>query len=192
MHLTWIPSAPVNGIISGTVTDNQNYPISGALISAGSVNTTTDTRGVYTLSLAPGTYTVSCSASSYQIQFQYNVSVASNQTIQVNFNLANTSNQDDALSPSSIVLHQNYPNPFNKTTVIPYYLDKATPFKIAIFNLKGQLVRSFPGYVSEKGWHNVVWDGYNEQGQKAVSGKYLCKLTADGSTRSRWISYIQR
>ncbi len=82
---------PQPGTISGYVRDASNNPISGATVSTnfGGYSTTKGSNGSYTLSnVAVGTYSVTASKSGYQSQTVNNVSVSSNQTTTVNFNLS--------------------------------------------------------------------------------------------------------
>jgi flagellar hook assembly protein FlgD len=88
LHLTWAPVVQ-NGIISGTVTNSQNNPISGVVVTAGTQTATTNASGTYSISLPPGTYNVTCTTTSYTAQTQSNVAVVSNQTTTVNFNMGN-------------------------------------------------------------------------------------------------------
>ena len=78
------------GTISGTVTSTSGSAISNATVSysGGSATATTNSSGAYTLSVAPGTYSVTASASGYQAATQQNVSVTVGTTTTINFNLA--------------------------------------------------------------------------------------------------------
>ena len=80
--------------------------------------------------------------------------------------------------PSEFSLSQNYPNPFNSETSIRFSLKRAGPVRLAIYNLKGQLVRDLlKGELSEGG-HQVIWDGKDQEGRNMPSGVYLCQLTS--------------
>ena len=71
----------------------------------------------------------------------------------------------------------NYPNPFNSQTIIYYSLKEESASKIAIYNLKGQLVKNLVSEFISIGEHSVSWDGRNNLGQNLKSEFYLIKST---------------
>ena len=79
-------------------------------------------------------------------------------------------------------LSQNYPNPFKKTTTIRYYLNQPAGVTIKIYNIQGELVKSFSNKESiSGGLHDVTWDGKNANGRRVSSGVYLCQLNTSKS-----------
>lgn len=100
-YLTLVVLSPAQGKITGMVSEaSTGRGISGATVQAsgpsyGSANTY---AGDYTLSLTPGTYTLTVSASGYQSETKTNVTVAAGQITTVNF----------ALTPSG-TLHRVVP-----------------------------------------------------------------------------------
>jgi hypothetical protein len=79
--------------------------------------------------------------------------------------------------PTEFDLAQNYPNPFNPTTTLALDLPVASQFNVAIYNVAGQLIRSFSGY-AEAGTVEIVWDGKDSYGSQVASGVYFYKSTA--------------
>ncbi|MCF7918936.1 MAG: T9SS type A sorting domain-containing protein [Candidatus Cloacimonetes bacterium] len=75
----------------------------------------------------------------------------------------------------------NYPNPFNPETRIEFELEEDVEVELAVYNLKGQLVkRLLQGEISA-GRHIEDWDGRNgHDGQSVGSGIYYCRLTTGG------------
>lgn len=69
-----------------------------------------------------------------------------------------------------------YPNPFNPTTTIRYALEVNSPVTIAIYNIKGQLVKTFDFGLQAQGFHQVVWQGDNNTGNALPSGIYFSKM----------------
>jgi len=56
----------INGTIAGNVINaSSGLPIAGATVNAGGMRTSTDTNGHYSISIAPGSYTVTARASGY-------------------------------------------------------------------------------------------------------------------------------
>jgi len=69
-----------------------------------------------------------------------------------------------------------YPNPFNHTTTISFYgtVNSHENARIDIYNIKGQLVRTFTPFPNRGlGAREVVWDGTDETGMPVGSGIYF-------------------
>lgn len=94
---------------------------------------------------------------------------------------------DDLLNPVELqaILHQNFPNPFNPETTISYSLAKAADVRLQIYNLKGQLIRSFEAYGKAAGKHSLAFDGLDAKGQSLASGMYFYRLQAGDSVQQR-------
>ena len=73
-------------------------------------------------------------------------------------------------------LNKNYPNPFNPKTCISYSLKSPGNVQLAIYNIKGQKVRTLVSEKQERGQHRVVWNGTDERNQKVASGCYFYRL----------------
>jgi hypothetical protein len=91
---------------------------------------------------------------------------------------------DDSPLPTEILLSQNYPNPFNPTTEIGYALPDARNVKLTVFNILGQNIRSLVSGSQEAGYHKVIWDGKNDNGNSVPSGAYFYKLEAGSFSQS--------
>lgn len=79
--------------------------------------------------------------------------------------------------PTTFDLAQNYPNPFNPTTTIELSLPVASDYNVVIYNIAGQLIRTYNGS-AEAGVVEVVWDGRDASGNQVASGMYFYKGTA--------------
>lgn len=75
-----------------------------------------------------------------------------------------------------------YPNPFNPTATIRYGVDKAGSVEIKIYNHRGQLLRNLVNSEKSQGWHQVIWDGKNEQGHNVASGIYFARMNMNGKS----------
>jgi len=85
--------------------------------------------------------------------------------------------------PQKSALLPNYPNPFNPETWIPYQLSDDAFVEIRIYNVKGDLVRSFSLGWKEAGYYldkarAAYWDGRNDAGEYVGSGVYFYRLSA--------------
>jgi len=85
----------------------------------------------------------------------------------------------------NVKLYQNYPNPFNPTTTIEYVIGNDNYVKIDIFNISGQLIRSLINKRKNKGIHRIIWNGYDNAGNRAASGIYVYRLKAGDILLSR-------
>jgi len=81
--------------------------------------------------------------------------------------------------PTEFALSQNYPNPFNPTTAIELSLPAASQYKLTIYNVLGQEVKTFEGF-ADRGYKTINWDA-SEQ----ASGIYLYKVQAGSFTATR-------
>jgi hypothetical protein len=92
--------------------------------------------------------------------------------------------------PQSYSLLQNYPNPFNAGTVIRFDLKDASDWNLTVYNITGQVVRTFSGH-SEASQVSVEWNGRDNSGNEAASGVYLYKVTAGDYEASKKMTLIK-
>ena len=83
-------------------------------------------------------------------------------------------------TPHQTSLEKNYPNPFNPSTTIDYQLSVSGMVTIIVYDLKGKEIKTLVNEVQVADYHNVVWNGHNENGQSVASGRYILKMTAPG------------
>jgi hypothetical protein len=81
------------------------------------------------------------------------------------------------VAPTTFALHPAYPNPFNPFTNLSFTLPEAVSYGLKIYNVAGQLVRSFDG-MGQVGLNAITWDGKDNAGNAVSSGVYFYKLTA--------------
>ena len=94
---------------------------------------------------------------------------------------AGLSAADDNLPAVTQVLG-NMPNPFNPRTTVMFELAHEGMAEMAIYNVRGQKVRSFGMNVLPAGRHEIVWDGRDSSGRGASSGVYFFRLKTDGES----------
>ncbi len=82
-------------------------------------------------------------------------------------------------------LVQNYPNPFNPTTVIRFSVATGSQAHLAVYNVKGDLVRTLVDEFVQPGEHRVDWDGINNKGYPVASGVYFYRLKAGTFTDTK-------
>ena len=89
------------------------------------------------------------------------------------------------LVPEEYGLDQNYPNPFNPTTTIEFSLPKNGYVEIMIVDMLGRKVRTLVADSKNASYHQVLWDGLDDNGNSVASGIYIYTLTTRGYTESR-------
>ena len=75
-------------------------------------------------------------------------------------------------------LGQNYPNPFNPTTSISYSVGAVSQVQLAVYDVRGALVRTLVNEPKQPNVYRVTWDGRNSEGHRVASGVYFYRLTA--------------
>ncbi len=90
-------------------------------------------------------------------------------------NYSTTANED-IQAPLPILQVQNYPNPFNPNTLISFELPISGTTELEIYNLKGQLVKSYPAFTANKGRHQLSWNGISDSGAPCPSGVYFVRV----------------
>ncbi len=85
-----------------------------------------------------------------------------------------SSNEENILTDFSL---KNYPNPFNPETKISFYLTQPEEkISLAVYNIKGQLIRNFSEKQLNSGRHEIIWDGKSQNGSRVASGIYFYHL----------------
>ncbi len=87
---------------------------------------------------------------------------------------------DDNLISSMNIDLSNHPNPFNPTTTIEFSIQIDSIIKLAIYNIKGQKIKTLTHNEFTKGNHSIVWNGDDESGKYVSSGIYYYKLDVNG------------
>lgn len=90
-------------------------------------------------------------------------------------------------------LMQNYPNPFNPATTIRFEVPGsvgrgaagAVPVTLAVYDVRGRLVRTLVADRRAPGRYEAAWDGRNDGGRRVSSGIYFYRLAAGDFTRTR-------
>jgi len=132
--------------------------------------------------------TVHLVTSNHEFNFEYTVAISGVQDLAGNtisgdasatYTLAsdegpstNTSYQ----TPTSFSLFQNYPNPFNPETEIRFFLDEERKIELKVYNQLGQVVKTLVQNSMSTGFHTIVWDGTNNEGNEVPSGVYIYSL----------------
>ncbi|MGA9115772.1 MAG: hypothetical protein WB626_03260 [Bacteroidota bacterium] len=80
--------------------------------------------------------------------------------------------------PAAFALGRNYPNPFNASTRIEYQMPVPGRATIAVYDLRGALVRLLLGEERPAGRGTIEWDGRTGADGPAGSGVYFVRMEA--------------
>jgi hypothetical protein len=174
VNVKWISQSEtgLNGyyIHRGTVDDLSQATIISPLIRA----TNTSHQQVYLYTdkdiYEPGTYYYWLEAQDYDGYVTY---YGSRNVI---YSIDN--NQGTPELPLVTEIKSIFPNPFNPTAIISYTISKPAEVNFAIYNPKGQLIRSFNLGRKDTGNYRLVWDGTDNNNQLCGTGVYYIRMQA--------------
>jgi aminopeptidase N len=72
------------------------------------------------------------------------------------------------------------PNPFNPRVEVRFSLARAGRMRLAVYDLRGRLVRTLVDAVQPAGEDAAVWDGLDDGGAAVASGVYTLRMDAAG------------
>lgn len=98
---------------------------------------------------------------------------------------------DNTQQPGSLSLMHAYPNPFNPATTIEYAISQASQVNLTIYDLSGNRIAELVQGPQEAGWHSVVWNGLNHEGQPIPTGVYLANLQDQSHSSVIKITYLK-
>lgn len=93
--------------------------------------------------------------------------------------------------PAVTAMTSVHPNPFNPRTTIAFELATGGRTLVAIYNLRGERVRTLVDDVQAAGRHEAVWDGRDDTGAGVSSGVYVARLEAEGVRQARKLVLVQ-
>jgi len=86
---------------------------------------------------------------------------------------------------SPLIRIANSPNPFNPETEISYQISQTSSVHLAVYNLKGELVKKLVDEIKQAGEYKVIWDGTDKNKIFLPSGLYLYSITVNGIRTNR-------
>ncbi len=84
--------------------------------------------------------------------------------------------------PTATSLFAAYPNPFNPETTINFNVKENDLASLVIYNLKGQVVKSYTNFLP--GQHSLVWNAKDDNNKNVASGVYLYKLISNSYNKT--------
>jgi hypothetical protein len=101
------------------------------------------------------------------------------------FEINNTSNIGELEVVDMGANLSNYPNPFNPETTISFSLNEAGPVELAIYNIKGQKIKTLVNETLPAQNYNIVWNGRDDNNQQVSSGVYFYRMHTPTYTSTR-------
>lgn len=112
-------------------------------------------------------------------------------SVTVNVEIDYVSVDDSVLIPQVIALTGNYPNPFNPSTTIKLSLPDDENVRIEIFNSKGQKIKTLVNDRLKAGFHNIFWDGKDENNKVVCSGVYFYRMQTKNYSNTKRMLLIK-
>lgn len=87
-----------------------------------------------------------------------------------------------------VYLHANTPNPFNPSTTITFEItqrDESVRVLLAVYDLRGRLVKTLMDADLAGGTYSLVWEGRDNSGRKMSSGVYFLRLRSGAESMMR-------
>ena len=94
------------------------------------------------------------------------------------------SNDENEIIIPEITQISNYPNPFNPSTTIKLNLAESGKIELAVYNIKGQKVKTLMDAYSTEGHFEIIWRGIDDNKRSVASGNYFIKLKVNGKEKA--------
>jgi DNA-binding beta-propeller fold protein YncE len=79
---------------------------------------------------------------------------------------------------------RSFPNPFRGSAEIRFAVTEAMQVDLAIYDVRGRLVRTIISERMAPGIHTLAWDGRDNDGNRTAAGLYFCRLSAGEVVRT--------
>ena len=92
---------------------------------------------------------------------------------------------------SGLLLSPAIPNPFNPQTTLRFSLVQEGQVDLAVYTLRGELVKVLVSQPMSAGTHDVMWDGRNANGMTMASGVYVARLVSGSVTTVQRLTLVR-
>ena len=181
------PAASRAGSLCGTVRDTQtNAPVAEAGIfvrtSAGAytgIHGASDLAGAFCIHDIPqGTYDLEVRVDDHQVAYVRGVVIGVTTAVEI------------TAGDAGLQLLRPAPNPARDRTRIAWTLPAPARVKLAIYDVRGGLVRGWSSAMLPAGAHAIEWDLRDAHRRTVAAGTYFVHLEAGGARRLRSIVRI--
>jgi hypothetical protein len=84
-----------------------------------------------------------------------------------------------AALPTEFSIIASYPNPFNSATVIECAIPQDDNIGLKIYDLAGRMVTDLSLGQVDAGYHRIIWDGTNSNGEHVSTGIYFVRIESN-------------
>ena len=99
---------------------------------------------------------------------------------------------DDPRPVETVSLHQNFPNPVSNSTTFSFALPQnIQSAELSIYNVKGQLAKTFSPNIDEGPFFEFEWDGKDNVNKPVANGVYFYRLTTDKKEITKKLLLLQ-
>ena len=179
-------ASPQLGGICGTIYQTENgEPLDYVLLKINNEPGKfefSDSAGYYDFRLPAGIYDIYAERVFYDDVVIEDIEVIEGEITPLEFAMVTNVGVDDTIVPKRSVFMTNYPNPFSTSTTISFTIHQVAEIdkaELKIYNIKGQIVKTFRIPNPESRTPNIVWDGKDENGKQLSSGIYFYKLITE-------------
>lgn len=102
-----------------------------------------------------------------------------------------TSVQDEVLPIPDFPIN-SFPNPFSSETRITLQFKSDAVLSADIYNIRGQLVKSYPNLQLKQGENQLVWDGRDNRGKALPDGIYFFSAETSGQQRTHRLLLLRK
>ena len=100
--------------------------------------------------------------------------------------------EDHDILPRAFDFSPVFPNPLNPSTTISYVLPRSSAVFLAIYDLKGRLIRTLrDGALEPVGDRTATWNGRDDRDRPVAGGTYICRIHAGGYTASQLLTVVK-
>ncbi len=91
----------------------------------------------------------------------------------------------DPIGSNNLIMLKNFPNPFNPNTNIYFQLFQEDLISLNIFNVKGEVVKTYKEKVYPQGENYINWDGTDNDQNKCASGIYFYQVKSSKGSQTK-------
>jgi hypothetical protein len=122
---------------------------------------------------------------------QDNIWIATDNGLSKLFKITSVNNDENLNTDLFYLKLDTYPNPFNMEVNFKITLNKNSNIKIYIFNMLGELMKSFENMYYAMGQHNISWNAISENNRVVNSGIYVVQAVVDNYIISKKIVLLK-
>jgi hypothetical protein len=99
--------------------------------------------------------------------------------------------EDSRRSAPDLLSIEAFPNPTRDEADIRFCVPRCSEVSLALFDSSGRKIMTLLSSNMPAGGHALRWDGRGRSGNRLVTGAYVCRLEADGSTATRRVVVVR-